>query len=293
MRIWLVFILAGLVAGCEPEIPVSISLEVLVTADGDPVEGMRVTVTAHDTTKAVETPTLETNNSGVVRFEPIHPGTYLLVFEHEEVACAFATVRVSRWETSQHEANCSYFRYAMVVLPGSLEFEQDTVRMPVGDRLILTTRQVTEQEPRTVYARYTSWYPAVFPCADMPPSIPVDQLPCEMVMAGRQGGRPDIPFLLTDSIPVAVARMFPCARGPDGVPLMPDAWVSGGGFSECATWSSALTEAGPGIEVVSASILRAVECGSSWVSKTERDGWKQRWPEPFDGYARLEVEVIC
>lgn len=214
----------------------------------------------------------------------------MLIFDHGEVARESETVRASRWPGTHHLANCAHIKYAMLLLPGLLDFHQDTVRMPVGDRLIVTTDQApSEPEPRTVYARYTDWPPAVFSCADMPSTIPADQLPCEIVMADRRATRPDTPVVVTESMMSAIARVLPCARGPDGVPLTPEAWASSGAFGECATWSSVLTEAGLGMEVVSASILTAVECGWSRVSKTARG----EWPEPFDGYARLEVEVLC
>ena len=91
----------------------------------------------------------------------------------------------------------------------------------------------------------------------------------------------------------ALARVLPCARDANGNPLTADAWQSSGAFGDCASWGSGITEAGPGMEVIHASKVEAVGCGWSWVSKTWRDGWKRPWPEPFDGYARVEVEIAC
>ena len=287
----LVMLLA--VAGCaEDYLTASSSLEVLVTADDEPVGG--VTVTASPRDSAFDAERGETSSAGVARFAPIFPGVYELEFRHDEVVCESQVVQVPAWTDAQHPVTCWDTSPTMLLLPGHLEFERDTVRMSVGDRLIITQRYApSDPEPRTVYERYTRWLPEVFPCTDVPRAIPVDPAPCEVVAEFRSASRPDTPIIVTDSMMVAIARVLPCAIGPDGQPLMPEAWASSGMFSECATWGTALTEAGPGIEVVSASILTATACGRSWVSKTERDGWRRPWPEPFDGYARLEVEVVC
>ena len=69
--------------------------------------------------------------------------------------------------------------------------------------------------------------------------------------------------------------------------------TSSGALGECASWGSGITEAGPGMEVIHASKVEAVGCGWSWVSITWRDGWKRPWPEPFNGYARVDVEIVC
>lgn len=118
-------------------------------------------------------------------------------------------------------------------------------------------------------------------------------VPCPMKADHFSNLRPDTPIRVDESMMGAIARVLPCARDANGDPLTAEAWQSSGAFGECATASSAITEAGPGIEVIHSRRLAAVDCGPSWVSRTERDGWGRPWPDPFDGYARISVQIIC
>ena len=171
-----------------------------------------------------------------------------------------------------------------------MEFEQDSVRMNIGDKLFLITAPA-EPEAGTVYAPKTLVHSMVLRCTTVIPSIRVvpRPLPCPTVASMHQGSRPDTAILVDDALMTVIARVLPCARGPDGEPLTPDAWASSGSFGECATWFSTRTEAGPGLEVIHASRVDAVECGSSWVSSTRRPPV----PPPFASYARVEVEIAC
>ncbi len=78
-----------------------------------------------------------------------------------------------------------------------------------------------------------------------------------------------------------VYQVLPCTN-PDNIN-----WQ--GGFGECAASGGARTTRGPGIERRGVNTrMTAVECRMSWVAMTERGGW----PEPFDGHARIEVEIV-
>ena len=297
------FIVLLLIAGCE-ELPADPSrfhpdLEVLVVADGEPVEGMEVILTFHDhdspTRAIVRHPPRETSSSGVVRFEAIPPGFYTLEYEHDEVVCGLSRfwVRPSDpWvpHKAQREATCAYLRYGWLLWPGFLEFDPDSVRMHVGDTLRLMQRTEGEALPvpgsETVFAPYIRFRPKAVRCMDVPREILTRHGPakCETV-ALRDASRPDSPPIrITESMIPMVARVLPCDLRPE---------PTTGGFHECATWGSTRTEAGPGMEVISFSFVLAEECGHSWVSMTSRTGRTISWPEPFDGYARLEVEIAC
>lgn len=282
-----------LVTGCEEEYLVpSSSLEVLVTAAGEPVAGVPIHLLPRDSASEIEWG--ETSDAGVIQFAPLHAGTYELeFFWHDEVACERTqVVQLPPWTDMQHPVTCWNRTPTLLLLPGYLEFEQDTVRMAVGEHLAMFYGVLPDPYPGFVYVRYTSLLPAVYPCTDVPSTIEnVDPPPCEGV--ADRVARPDTPIIVTEEMMPAIARVMPCAKGADGAPLTPEAWVSSGMFSECAAWGTAITEAGPGLEVVDAFRVKAVSCGQSWVSKTERDGWRRPWPEPFDGYARIEVQIAC
>ena len=294
-----VSLLALLAAGCEAELPADPTrfhsdLEVLVTVDDEPVEGMQVTLTRYDHENGVlEHSVAQTSSSGVVRFEAIPPGSYSLIYEHDEIVCNLSMfwVRPSNsWVayTMQREATCAYLRYGWLLFPGFLEFDPASVRMNVGDTLRLTKR--TEGEalpapgPGTVLAPYVSFRPKAVRCMDVPREILPEYAKCGTVVLS-DSSRPDSPPIrITESMMPVVARVLPCDLRPE---------PTTGGFSECATWGSTRTEHGPGIKLISASILVAEDCGASWVSKTRRTGRTISWPPPFDGYARVEVEIAC
>lgn len=282
-----------LVTGCEEEYLVpSSSLDVLVTADAEPVAGVPIQLLPRDSTFDIKWG--ETSDAGVIRFAPLHAGTYELeFFWHEEVVCEQnQVVQVPAWTDMQHPITCWDKTPTLLLLPGYLEFEQDTVRMSFGEHLFMYYGVLPDPYPGFVYVRYTSLLPMVFPCTDVPSTIKDMDPPSCGGMADRVV-RPDTPIIVTEDMMPAIARVMPCAKGPDGAPLTPEAWVSSGMFSECAAWGTATTEAGPGLEVLDAWRMKAVGCGQSWVTKTERDGWRRPWPEPFDGYARIEVEISC
>ena len=190
----------------------------------------------------------------------------------------------------------------LMLFPGFIEFELPAVRIARGEQLILRKWPVVwdpdigpfpEPEPGQVLAPYRSFLPKVIQCTDVVREVHVFPVPCPMKADLYRPLRPDTLIRVDESMMVALARVLPCARDANGDPLTADAWQSSGGFGECAAWGSAITEAGPGLEVIHASLVEAVGCGSSWVSLTERDGWKRPWPEPFDGYARIEVTIAC
>ncbi|MDE0126064.1 MAG: hypothetical protein OXN97_15955 [Bryobacterales bacterium] len=293
-------LIALLVAGCEEELPADPSrfysdLEVLVVADDEPIGGVRVILTLYDSTNAfAERSLAETSSSGVARFEAIPPGFYTLEYEHDEIVCdpfRFWVRPSNSWvpSTMQREATCAYLRYGWLLWPGYLEFDPDTVRMNVGDtlRLIRQTEgeALPEPGPGTVLAPYISVWPRAVRCTDVPREILMPHAPpkCGTVVL-RDSSRPDSPPIrVTESMRDRVARILPCDLRPE---------PTTGGFSECATWGSIRTEAGPGMEVIHASAVLAEACGRSWVSKTRRTGRTISWPEPFDGYARVEVEIV-
>lgn len=287
-----VYSLLLVLSGCaedssDPFVNERSNLEVLVTLDGAPVFDMSVTIKPWDTAIPFEgVPTIHTGSSGVVRYGFIHPGTYTLEFEHDEVACASQIVKVPPRTEAQHHVACSRITAAMLLFPGIFEFDQDTVWMAVGDRLHLVSGQPTrEPGPGEVFATYRRTFPRVVRCTDVPVNIKVSPLPCPMVAAHHMVNRPDTAIIIDDSMMLAVARVLPCVD--------PANWSGGGGFGECATWGATVTEAGPGMEVISAGAVDAVGCGRSWVSKTGLDGWRRPWPEPLAGVARIEVVIDC
>ena len=189
----------------------------------------------------------------------------------------------------------------LMLLPGFMEFEPGEVRMELGDRLILPPRPLVwdpevgmlpRPKPGVVIARYHSFLPKVIQCTDVVREVHVFPVPCPMQADLYRNIRPDTLMRVDESMMVALARVLPCARDANGDPLTADAWQASGGFGECAAWGSGKVDSGPGIERIDGR-LTAVGCGSSWASLTWRDGWKRPWPEPFDGYARVEVEVVC
>ena len=190
----------------------------------------------------------------------------------------------------------------LMLFPGLLEFDPPTVRIARGEHLILQGWPLVwnpdigpfpELEPGQVRAPYRSFLPRVIRCTDAPRETHVFPVPCPMQVDHYRTLRPDSLIRVDESMMLALARVLPCASDANGNPLTADAWQSSGALGECAAWGSALTEAGPGMEVIHASKVEAVGCGWSWVSKTERDGWKRPWLEPFDGYARIDVEIVC
>ena len=296
--------IALLVAGCEAELPADptrfhSTLEILVTVDGEPVEGVGVVLWQHTPDSVVVHPPVLTSGAGVVRFGGIPPGSYRLRYEHDEVACRFSIVMVPFLTELQHHEPCVYAKPPILLLfPGLSEFKPDSVRMTVGDtlRVVDWVEGETPPEPPvgTVFAPHLYVVPMTVGCTDVPRDIVArGPLPCEFVAEYHASARLDSVVHVTDSLMETIARILPCARGPDGEPLRPDAWASQGGFAECGTWRSIRTEHGPGIKLISASILVAEDCGRSWVSLTTRTGRAIPWPPPFDGYARLEVEVAC
>ena len=201
----------------------------------------------------------------------------------------------------------------LMLFPGFMEFDPPAVRIASGEHLILKkwpkvwdpdTGPFPELGSGQVRASYRSFFPRVIRCTDafralspfsseqpLPPGT--TPRPCTLQADFYRASRPDSLIRVDESMMEAVARILPCARDANGDPLTPEAWASSGAFGECATWGSAITEAGPGLEVIHASKVEAVGCGSSWVSKTSRDGWRRPWPEPFDGYAKVEVQIEC
>lgn len=302
-------LLVLVVAGCEEEYAVpNPSLEVLVTAEGRPVEGMRVTLKPWDPAHIVEQSAALTPASGVVSFANLHSGTYTLEFEHDvaEVACASATVEVlvSYYydEDVKHHQECEPIRMGMVIFLGLLDFEPDTVRMSVGERLVLVHQPPLpgttppEPGPGKVLVSYQSIYPKAVPCTDVSRDVllPVftAQLPypCPMVVADHKSSRPDTAIIVGEStleeMTAKVYRILPC--------MNPANWQGGGMFRECATASYTRHVRGPGLERNGEGWVVATECGRTWYEVVRLDGWKERWPpEPFDGYARLEVVVRC
>ena len=285
--------LTSLVAGCEEEYLVpSSSLDVLITADAEPVAGVPIQLLPRDSTFDIKWG--ETSDAGILRFEPLYPGTYELgFFWHEEVICEQnQMVQVPAWTDMQHPITCWDKTPTLLLLPGYLEFEQDTVRMAVGEHLVLVYDVPPDPYPGYLYVRHTNLLPMLLSCTDVPSTIKDVNPPSCEDLADRVV-RPDTPILVTEAMMPAIARVMPCAKGPDGAPLTPEAWVTSGMFIECAAWGTALTEAGPGLEVVNFAYVRATSCGQSWVTKTRRDGWRRPLPEPFDGHARIEVQIAC
>ena len=190
----------------------------------------------------------------------------------------------------------------LMLLSGFSEFDPPAVRIARGEQLILKRWPLLwdpdigpfpEPEPGQVLAPYRSFLPKVIRCTDVVRELHVFPVPCPMQADLYRPLRPDTLIRVDESMMVALARVLPCASDANGDPLTAEAWQSSGAFGECAAWGSGITEAGPGMEVIHASKVEAVGCGWSWVSITARDGWKRPWPEPFDGYARIEVEVVC
>ena len=181
----------------------------------------------------------------------------------------------------------------LMLLPGFFEFDQPSVRIARGEQLILGTS--VELEPGQVRASYRLVFPKVIRCTDVAREVHVFPVPCPMQadLYRNRATRPDTLIRVDESMMVALARVLPCASDANGNPLTADAWTSSGALGECASWGSGITEAGPGMEVIHASKVEAVGCGWSWVSITWRDGWKRPWPEPFNGYARVDVEIVC
>jgi len=199
-----------------------------------------------------------------------------------------------------------------LVLSGYLAFEPDTVRVSIGDTLVLkhypscSTAYLPlwrcgrwadppEAGPGQVLLTYRSFDPVVIGCLDaahltdlLDAAVNVSLL-CSEVIEHYQNTRPDSLFRADESVMEAMAYIMPCARDENGDPLNPDAFSSQGGFRECATWGTTKIDRGPGLG--DTGELVAVECGWSWVSRTRRTGRDRLWPPPFDGYARVEVEV--
>jgi len=302
-------LIALLVASCE-ELPADptrfyADLEVLVATDDQPVEGMEVALTlgGRDRTAAYHS-RAETSGSGVARFEDVPPGFYTLESRHgeDEVVCNSANFWVhpsNPWVpyTPRREATVAHVKYAMLVLPGFLEFEPDTVRLNVGDTLRTTTTvrgELPEMEPDprpgTVFAPYYSFRPEALRCTDVPREIVVLPRPCETV-ARRESSRPDAPPLrVIESMMETIVRFFPCALGPDGEPLGLEAWTSQG--SGCEAWSRYINVSWSGLKLLSFSTFVAEECGWARVSIFEWDAQKRMWREPFDGVATLRVEIV-
>ena len=192
----------------------------------------------------------------------------------------------------------------LMLLPGLFEFDPPAVRIKRGEHLILKgwpriwdpdIGPFPELEPGQVRATYRRYFPKVIRCTDVAREVHAFPVPCPMQadLYRNRATRPDTLMRVDESMMPALARVLPCASDANGDPLTADAWTSSGALGECASWGSALTEAGPGMEVIHASKVEAVGCGWSWVSITWRDGWKRPWPEPFNGYARVDVEIVC
>ena len=189
----------------------------------------------------------------------------------------------------------------LMLLPGFMEFDPPDVRIARGEQLILKRWPLLwdpdigpfpELAPGQVLAPYRSFLPKVIRCTDVVRELHVFPVPCPMQADLYRPLRPDTLIRVDESMMVALARVLPCANDANGDPLTAEAWAAGGAFSECAAWGSAKVDSGPGFERIDGR-LTAVGCGSSWASLTWRDGWKRPWPEPFDGYARVEVTIAC
>ena len=189
----------------------------------------------------------------------------------------------------------------LMLLPGVLEFDPPAVRIARGEQLILKGWPLVwnpdigpfpELEPGQVRAPYRSFLPRVIRCTDVARETHVFPVPCPMQIDHYRTLRPDSLIRVDESMMPALARVLPCASDANGNPLTAEAWQASGAFGECAAWSSGKVDSGPGIERIDGR-LTAVGCGSSWASLTWRDGWKRPWPEPFDGYARIEVTIAC
>ena len=300
-------LIALLVAGCE-ELPADPTrfysdIEVLVTVDDEPVEGVQVTLTRGDRDRFTSYRSrAPTSDSGIVRFEDVPPGFYTLEYEHGDgdVVCNSSNFWVQPsdpWvpHAMRREATCARLKYAMLAFPGFLEFDPDTVRMNVGDTLRTFARKpigsLPDPRPRTVFALYDNFRPKALRCADVPREILVHPAPCGLV-ALRESSRPDAPPIrVTESMMETIIRFFPCALGPDGEPLGLEAWASQG--DGCEAWYHYITVSWSGLTLLSSSTFVAEECGWGRVTIFEWDARKRMWREPFDGIATLRVEVVC
>ena len=110
---------------------------------------------------------------------------------------------------------------------------------------------------------------------------------------------PDSPdwFPVTEEIRAKLVHIVPCTAR---VPLSEDPASGSGisvGITDCVQASLVSTELGAGIEQVLGTPLtrglRAVGCGSTWVSRTRRDTSGRQWPAPFASHDRMEVEITC
>ena len=201
-----------------------------------------------------------------------------------------------------------------LVLSGYLAFEPDTVRVSIGDTLVMKHHpsceingsgslsecrrwaDPPEAGPGQVLLTYRRFSPRVIGCLDaahytdlLDAPAPIQFL-CSEVIEHYRETRPDSLFRADESVMEAMAYIMPCARDENGDPLNPEAFSSQGGFTECWTWGTTKIGRGPGLG--DTGELVAVECGWSWVSRTRRTGRDREWLPPFDGYARVEIEVV-
>jgi len=176
----------------------------------------------------------------------------------------------------------------LLVFTGLFEFDQDTVRVPVGDTLVLTPHPkvggLPEPGPRQVVAPYRRFIPKAIRCTDVAGEIDTFPLPapCPVQRDHYGTSRPDSAIIVRlgdEAMLNKVYRVLPCAN--------PDAVQWQGGFGECAASGGARTTRGPGIAPITRLRGLAVECGMTWMAMTERGNW----PDPFDGTARVEVEI--
>ena len=188
------------------------------------------------------------------------------------------------------------------VTTGFLEFEHETVWVQHGEKLDMkfahpetTTRR---DDPAMGIARYYSVPPLVFRCTDVDRTInsweqvwTMAPLPCVLMFDNIRLSRPhDTEWVPLAEVAETVDRLFPCRA------KIEEARQNGGGIIECATASYTRIVPGPGIRCGGDSDicdLMATGCGETWLERVKLDGWKEPWPEPFDGYARIEVQIAC
>ena len=193
----------------------------------------------------------------------------------------------------------------LMITTGYLGVEPDTIQITMDQRLrfwngkptAVTYPTPTPIAPDVVSVIRSQRRPEIFQCIRGGPPRPPRQfgdpppgwdgpLRCDELEAT------DSLMLLTTELRETAKRIMPCAGE-----LTPETF--GSGFGECIAFGGGrVGDLGPGLVNVpalgcGATCMEPVACGWTWATYTKLDGRRQPWPLPFDGSARVEVEIVC